>query len=319
MGQKVRMTTALLTHTACLEHSNPPGHPESPERLVSILDALRAPGFEDLAWVEAPPVSRETLALVHDRAHVDRVLDEWAPETKNYRYVRIDQDTAMSAGSAEAALRAAGACVLAVDRVVAGEAKNAFCAVRPPGHHAERDRAMGFCLFNSIAAGAAHARAAHGCRKIAIVDFDVHHGNGTQDIFWNDGDTLYASSHQFPHYPGTGEASERGLAGNVINVPLVPGSGSGAFRTAYERVILPAVEAFNPDFVLISAGFDAHLADPLADLGLTEDDFAWVTRALTGIAERTCNGRVVSTLEGGYDLDALARSAAAHVRALMEA
>lgn len=313
------MTTALVTHPACFKHTPPPGHPESPERLQAVLAALDASEFHSLVRVEAPLASRESLALVHDAAHITHVLDDWAPETKNYRYVRIDTDTAMSAGSDEAALRAAGACVHAVDEVIKGPITNAFCAVRPPGHHAERDRAMGFCLFNSIAVAAAHARAHHGCKRIAIVDFDVHHGNGTQDIFWNDANTLYASTHQFPHYPGTGEATERGLSNNILNVPLPPGSGSEIFRAVYERTILPAVEQFAPDFVFISAGFDAHLADPLADLRLTEADFAWVTSAVCDIARRRCEGRVVSTLEGGYDLEALAASAAAHVRALMEA
>ncbi len=313
------MTTALITHPACLNHTPPPGHPESPDRLKAVLAAFESSDFEELLRLEAPMASRGQLALAHDSSHVARVLDEWAPQTETYRYVRIDQDTAMSSGSDLAALRAAGACVHGVDAVMAGQVRNAFCAVRPPGHHAEHDRSMGFCLFNSVAVAAAHARAVHHCRRIAIVDFDVHHGNGTQDIFWDDADTLYASTHQFPHYPGTGAADERGASGNVLNVPLRPGSGSEQFRTAYERVILPAVEKFAPDFVLVSAGFDAHMADPLAELNLDEADFAWVTRAICAIAKRRCEGRVVSTLEGGYDLDALARSAAAHVRALMEA
>ncbi len=313
------MTTALITHPACLNHTPPPGHPESPDRLRAVLDAFEGSDFGELLRLEAPMSSRGQLALAHDSSHVARVLDEWAPQTETYRYVRIDQDTAMSSGSDQAALRAAGACVRGVDAVMAGQVRNAFCAVRPPGHHAEHDRSMGFCLFNSVAVAAAHARAVHGCRRIAIVDFDVHHGNGTQDIFWDDADTLYASTHQFPHYPGTGAADERGASGNVLNVPLRAGSGSEQFRAAYERVILPAVEQFGPDFVLVSAGFDAHTADPLAELNLDEADFAWVTRAICAIAKRRCEGRVVSTLEGGYDLDALARSAVAHVRALMEA
>jgi acetoin utilization deacetylase AcuC-like enzyme len=313
------MTTALITHPACLEHQPPPGHPEAPERLQAVLAALHGTEFDRLVRLEAPEAGREHLGLAHSIAHVGRVLDSWAPETARYRYVRIDADTAMSAGSAAAALRAAGACVEAVDRVMDGTARNAFCAVRPPGHHAERERAMGFCLFNSIAVAAAHARARHGCRRIAIVDFDVHHGNGTQDIVWDDPDTLYASTHQSPHYPGTGERDERGAFGNVLNIPLPPGAGSREFRAAYEQTILPAVTAFEPDFLFISAGFDGHRADPLAEFNLDESDFAWVTGALTNVAGKCCDGRVVSTLEGGYDLDALANSAAAHVRALMEA
>jgi acetoin utilization deacetylase AcuC-like enzyme len=313
------MTTALITHTACLEHMPPPGHPESPERLRAVLTALDDKEFQNLVRVEAPRADREALVRAHDPTLVANVLDEWAGKTKEYRLVRIDADTAMSSGSAEAALRAAGACIRAVDEVMKSPITNAFCAVRPPGHHAERNRAMGFCLFNNIAVAAAHARAKHGCKRIAIVDFDVHHGNGTQDIFWNDADTLYGSTHQFPHYPGTGEASERGAANNILNIPLPAGSGSEIFRAAYERTILPALDAFAPDFIFISAGFDAHADDPLADLRLTEDDFAWITTALCRLAKKHCHGRVVSTLEGGYDLDALAASAAAHVRALMEA
>jgi acetoin utilization deacetylase AcuC-like enzyme len=315
----MRMTTALVTHPACLDHEPPPGHPESPARLVSVLEALSAAEFEGLSRAEAPLASRDTLAAVHTADHVAHVLDEWAALTSTHRYVRIDPDTAMSAGSAEAALRAAGACVLAVDEVMSGRVRNAFCAVRPPGHHAEHERAMGFCLFNSIAVAARHARTAYGCKRIAIVDFDVHHGNGTQDIFWNDADTLYASTHEFPYYPGTGDKNERGASGNIVNVPLPAGAGSEAFRAAYRNVILPAIERFAPEFLFISAGFDAHAADPLADLRLTEADFVWITEELCALAARCCEGRVVSTLEGGYDLDALAASAAAHVRALMEA
>ncbi|HEY1709084.1 MAG TPA: histone deacetylase family protein [Rhizomicrobium sp.] len=313
------MTTALLTHPACLNHEPPPGHPESPARLAAVLEALSDPEFGALARLEAPAAARSALIGAHAAQQVARLLDEWAPLTGTHRYVRVDPDTAMSAGSAEAALRAAGACVRAVDEVMGGRSRNAFCAVRPPGHHAERARAMGFCLFNSIAVAAHHARVAHGCKRVAIVDFDVHHGNGTQDIFWNDPDTLYASTHEFPYYPGTGAADERGASGNIVNVPLPAGAGSEAFRTAYRDVILPAVEQFRPDFLFISAGFDAHAADPLADLRLTEADFSWITRELCAVAARCCDGRVVSTLEGGYDLDALAASAAAHVRALMEA
>jgi acetoin utilization deacetylase AcuC-like enzyme len=313
------MATALITHQAALRHEPPPGHPESPDRLRAVLSPFDAPDFAPLIRLEAPEVSREQLRRVHHPALVDQVLDEWNALAQTHHYVRIDADTAMSAGSAQAALRASGACVAAVDEVMKGTIRNAFCAVRPPGHHAERDRAMGFCLFNNIAVAAAQARAVHGCARIAIVDFDVHHGNGTQDIFWNDAKTLYASTHQFPHYPGTGEADERGASGNVINVPLPAGSGGEAFRSAYQRVILPGVENFRPDFLFISAGFDAHRLDPLADLNLGDDDFAWVTRQLCALAAGCCDGRVVSTLEGGYDLGALAKSAEAHVRALMEA
>jgi acetoin utilization deacetylase AcuC-like enzyme len=250
---------------------------------------------------------------------VERVLNEYSKDARENGYVRIDADTFMSAGSAEAALRAAGAVIAAVDAVMGGEFRNAFCAVRPPGHHAERDRAMGFCLFNNVAAGALHARAAYGIKRIAVLDFDVHHGNGTQDIFFDDPDLFYASSHQMPLYPGTGFENERGASGNIANRPLPPGSGSAEFQTIWRDGLLPAVEAFGPEFILISAGFDAHRADPLANLNLTAEDFAWITRQVCSIASRLCDGRVVSTLEGGYELDALADSAAAHVRALIEA
>jgi acetoin utilization deacetylase AcuC-like enzyme len=225
----------------------------------------------------------------------------------------------MSPGSGEAALRAAGAVMGAIDGVMGAQCRNAFCAVRPPGHHAERRRPMGFCLFNNVAVGAFHARVAHGLRRIAIVDFDVHHGNGTQDIFFDDPDLLYASTHQMPLYPGTGFANERGSAGTVRNCPLAPESGSAEFRAVYKESVLPAVEQFAPELILISAGFDAHRADPLANLNLTEDDFGWVTREICAIAARVCSGRVVSALEGGYDLEALSPSAKAHVQALIEA
>jgi acetoin utilization deacetylase AcuC-like enzyme len=231
--------------------------------------------------------------------------------------VRIDDDTAMSPGSYEAALRGAGGAILAVDEVMTGRAANAFVGMRPPGHHAEKARAMGFCLFNNAAIAARHAQAHHGAERVAIMDWDVHHGNGTQDIFWSDRSVLYASTHEMPLYPGTGAAGERGEFGNVVNAPLHAGEGSEAFRAALNQKILPAIEAFRPDLLIISAGFDAHWRDPLASLNLTEVDFDWATRKLMDLAERSCGGRIVSVLEGGYDLDALARSSAAHVGALM--
>jgi acetoin utilization deacetylase AcuC-like enzyme len=231
--------------------------------------------------------------------------------------VALDADTIMSTGSREAALRAAGGAVMAVDAVMEGWAKQVFVAARPPGHHAERDRPMGFCLFANAAIAARHAQARWGLSRVAVVDFDVHHGNGTQDIFQADPTLFYASSHQYPCYPGTGSAEERGV-GNIVNAPLPPGSGSAAFREAWEVLILPALEAFQPELLVISAGFDAHKADPLAQLRLEASDFAWLTGELMRLARAQCQGRVVSLLEGGYDLDALAESAAAHVRALMD-
>ena len=231
--------------------------------------------------------------------------------------VTLDSDTTMSPGSLEAALRAAGAGCAAVDAVLSGEAANAFCAMRPPGHHAERETAMGFCLFNSIAVAARHAQSAHGVGRVAIVDWDVHHGNGTQDVFWADPTVLFASTHQMPLYPGTGAATERGERDTIVNVPLAPGNGGATFRAAFSAAVLPRLEAFAPELVLISAGFDAHRRDPLANLELDEADFAWATRAVMDVADRHAGGRIVSMLEGGYDLEGLARSVDAHVTTLM--
>lgn len=309
------MTTALFTHFACLDHVTPDGHPESPARLRAVLDALKDPAFDALARGECPSASPETLALVHPRHFVKHVLG--SVPVRGLRV--IDGDTTLSPGSGEAALRAAGGAIAAVDAVMAGEAKTAFAAVRPPGHHAEPGTAMGFCVFNNVAVAAQHARAAHGLRRIAVVDFDVHHGNGTQAAFERDEDLFFASTHQWPLYPGTGLPQERGVAGNIVNVPLPPRTGSDEFREAFEIGVLTALDAFGPELILISAGFDAHAADPLADLRLTERDFAWATARICDVAAVHCGGRVVSTLEGGYDLDALAASAAAHVKALMAA
>jgi acetoin utilization deacetylase AcuC-like enzyme len=313
------MGTGLITHPACLGHLPPPGHPESADRLRAVLRALEKGVFQDLVRIEAPAASREVLQRVHAPAHVEAIVGRLSAEAREEGTVHLDADTVMSAGSAEAALRAAGAVVAAVDEIQAGRLCNAFCAVRPPGHHAEQAHAMGFCLFNNVAVGALHARAAHGRDRIAVVDFDVHHGNGTQDIFFGDDRAFYASTHQWPFYPGTGSASDHGVANNILNVPLAAGAGSAEFRDAYERTIFPALQRFAPDFIFISAGFDGHRADPLAQLRLDDNDFAWVTSAICEIAKASCGGRVVSVLEGGYDLEALARSAAAHVRALMEA
>ena len=306
------MTTLLVTHRACLEHDPGRLHPESPDRLKAVLAAMDQPQFATLMRKEAPQAAVEQIARVHPQAHVERILRA-VPASG---HVGLDPDTVMSPGSGEAALRAAGAVVAAVDAVVSGEASNAFCAVRPPGHHAEATRAMGFCLFNNVAVGAAQARAVHGLRRVAVVDFDVHHGNGTQHMFEADTDLFYASTHQWPLYPGTGAAEEKGL-GNICNVPLAPMSGSREFRAAMSEIVLPALRAFQPDMILISAGFDAHAADPLANLRFTDADYGWATKGLLDVADQCCSGRLVSTLEGGYDLDALASSASAHVEALM--
>jgi len=306
------MTTTLFTHPACLDHDPGDYHPECPDRLRAVLQALDGPEFAALRREEAPRATRAQLALVHPPEHVERVLAA-IPARGHYG---LDGDTIVSPGSGEAALRAAGAVVAAVDAVATGRTANAFCAVRPPGHHAEADIAMGFCLFNNVAVGAVHAQRAHGLARVAVIDFDVHHGNGTQAMFEREPTLFYASTHQSPLYPGTGARAERGC-GNVVNMPLRPGSGSREFRAAFEAEALPALERFAPDLVMISAGFDAHAADPLAALSLGEADYAWVTAALAEVARRHAGGRVVSTLEGGYDLAALAASSAAHVRALM--
>jgi acetoin utilization deacetylase AcuC-like enzyme len=308
------MTTLLYTHPACLDHDPGRRHPESPARLRAVTAALDDPEFARLERCEAPEVTLEDLLRVHPRQHVEGILAA-VPKTG---HVGIDGDTVLSPASGEAALRAAGAVTAAVDAVVGKEADNAFCAVRPPGHHAEPQRAMGFCLFNNAAIGALRAREVHGLARVAVVDFDVHHGNGTQAAFEADGTLFYASTHQYPLYPGTGAASETGV-GNVVNVPLRPMAGSTQFRLGVTQRILPALDAFRPELVLVSAGFDAHRSDPLAQLMLDEADYTWVTEKLLEVAYRHAAGRLIATLEGGYDLSALAASAAAHIRVLMSA
>ncbi|MBI3709008.1 MAG: histone deacetylase family protein [Proteobacteria bacterium] len=305
------MTTLLFTHAACLEHDPGSYHPERPDRLRAVLTALAESEFHDVERRTAPRAEDRHLMLAHSAHYVETVFGTIPPAGRH----ALDGDTVVSSGSGEAALRAAGAVIAAVDAVMAGEGQNAFCAVRPPGHHAEAAQAMGFCLFNNVALGALHARAHHGLRRVAVIDFDVHHGNGTQHMFERDPSLFYASTHQWPLYPGTGAATERGI-GNIVNVPLRPHSGGVEFRQGFERSILPALDKFKPELVLVSAGFDAHEADPLANLMLTEDDYGWVTSALREVAATHAKGRLVSTLEGGYDLTALAASAAAHVRAL---
>jgi acetoin utilization deacetylase AcuC-like enzyme len=308
------MSTLLFTHEACLDHDPGAYHPESPARLKAVLEGLSAPEFRDIERIKAPRAEDRHLTLCHPVQYVESVMGTIPPAGRH----ALDGDTVVCPASGEAALRAAGAVVAAVDAVMAGKAKNAFCAVRPPGHHAEAGQAMGFCMFNNVAVGALHARANHGLERVAVIDFDVHHGNGTQHMFERDPNLFYASSHQWPLYPGTGAAEERGC-GNIVNVPLRPYSGGEVFRAGFERHILPGLDRFKPDLVMISAGFDAHADDPLASLQLHEDDYEWVTAALLEVAEAHARGRLVSTLEGGYDLRALAASAAAHVRALKAA
>ncbi len=307
------MHLALYTHASCLAHDPGAGHPESPARLRAVLEALDQDRFAGLDRIEAPRATTEQLQRAHSAEHVARIF---AVAPKNDDALRIDEDTVMCGASLDAALRAAGAVCGAIDGVLAARHQRAFCAVRPPGHHATHAHAMGFCLFNSVAVGATHALAS-GLERVAIVDFDVHHGNGSQDIFANDARVLYASTHEMPLYPGTGLRRETGV-GNIVNEPLPSGGGSGEFRAAYRERVLPALDAFAPQLILISAGFDAHRLDPLANLNLDADDYAWVTHELVAIARRHAQGRVVSSLEGGYSLTALRQSVQAHVAALLD-
>jgi acetoin utilization deacetylase AcuC-like enzyme len=307
------MSTLLITHPACLDHLTPLGHPERPDRLRAIEQALEDERFQMLARVEAPTAPFETIALCHPMEYVVGVREA----TPQQGMVRLDADTSMSPGSFEAALRAVGGAVHAINEVIGKRAANGFVATRPPGHHAETARPMGFCLFNNAAIAARHAQDHHGVGRVAIVDFDVHHGNGCQEIFWSDPTVMYCSTHEMPLYPGTGAASERGDHDNIVNAPLRAGDGGAKFREAFETVILPRLSAFRPDLIIISAGFDAHTRDPLANLNLLEADFAWATRKIMEIADAVADGRVVSVLEGGYDLQGLSQSAAAHVTALM--
>jgi acetoin utilization deacetylase AcuC-like enzyme len=307
------VTTHLYQHPICITHEPGPYHPESPDRLKSVMAALSTAEFKELAHFEAPKATIETIVLMHDPAYVEYILKS-VPESE---YAQLDADTILSPGSGEAILRAVGGVCAAVDDVLKSVANNAFCAMRPPGHHAEHAQAMGFCIFNNIAIAAKYAQESHGVEKVAVIDFDVHHGNGTQHMFERDGSLFYGSSHQFPAYPGTGAASETGV-GNIVNVPISPGSGSELFRAAYSDIILPELHKFNPDLLLISAGFDAHIQDPLCQLNVTTEDFFWITEELMVVADECCDGRIVSTLEGGYDLEALAESVSVHVGALMD-
>jgi acetoin utilization deacetylase AcuC-like enzyme len=307
------MSTLLVTHPDCLDHLMPSGHPERPDRLRAIERALQAEPFETLLREQAPSAGLETVALCHPSDYVEQIRDV----TPQQGMIRLDADTSLSPGTFAAALRAAGAAVHAVDAVMAGTAANAFCATRPPGHHAETARPMGFCLFNNAAIAVRHAQRCFGLERVALVDFDVHHGNGSQEIFWDDPSVLYCSTHEMPLYPGTGAISERGEHDNIVNAPLRAGDGGDAFREAFEVTILPRLQQFRPELLVISAGFDAHARDPLANLNLLEADFVWVTRKLMQAADASAQGRLVSVLEGGYDLQALAGSVAAHVTALM--
>jgi len=306
------MTTLLFSHPTCVEHDNFPGHPEQPDRLRMINGALEDPAFFMLDRRDAPEGDLGDIKRIHAPYYVEAIFEN-VPATGN---VALDPDTGLSPGSGQAALHAVGAACAAVDAVVAGEVRNAFCAIRPPGHHAERAQAMGFCLFNNAAIAARHARAVCGLGRVAVVDFDVHHGNGTQSAFEEDPTLFYASSHQWPAFPGTGLEHETGV-GNIVNVTLPPGSGSDPFRQGYVQRILPRLREFGPDLIIMSAGFDAHARDPLAQLRLQTEDFVWVTREILKVADECCHGRAILVLEGGYDLPALAASVAAHIRELM--
>lgn len=308
------MTTFYYSHPACLSHITPPGHPEQVARLEYVAKSLAAPAFDGLMRLDAPLGTEEMVRLAHPKVHFDRIKDA-EPQAG---LTQIDGDTSMSPGSFEAALRGVGAVVDAVDRVMRGEAQNAFVACRPPGHHAEKSVPMGFCLFSNAAIAALHAMNAHGLMRVAVLDFDVHHGNGTQDVLWNESRVHFASTHQMPLYPGTGAPSDTGAYGQILNVPLSDGSGSAEMRAAWGEKILPWVKEYEPELIIVSAGFDAHTADPLAGLHWANADFAWLTHEICALAADCCEGRVVSTLEGGYDLDALGESVAEHVRILME-
>ena len=309
------MSTLLISHPAFLDHLTPLGHPERPDRLRAIERALEAEKFQTLARSQAPLASLETIALCHPMAYITEVRES-APREG---LIHLDADTAMSPGTFEAALRAAGGAIHAVDEVLNKKAANAFVAARPPGHHAETARPMGFCLFDNAAIAARYAQQRYGIASAAIVDFDVHHGNGSQEIFWSDKTVMYCSTHQMPLFPGTGAVGESGEHNTVVNAPLRPGDGGAAFRAAFENRILPRLGEFRPELMIISAGFDAHMRDPLANINLTEADFVWATQKLMDVADNCAGGRVISLLEGGYDLQALGNSVAAHVATLMHA
>ncbi|WP_421724608.1 histone deacetylase family protein [Bauldia sp.] len=305
------MTTLIVSDPVFLEHEVPRGHPERPDRIRAVNAVLGEERFAALPRKAPRPVDDATLMLAHPEDYIATIRAALPADGE----VALDADTWLSPRSFEVASDAVGSACLAVDAVMTGEADNAFCATRPPGHHAEARVAMGFCLFANAVIGARHAQQAHGVERVAIVDWDVHHGNGTQALVWSDPSILYASTHQMPLFPGTGAASETG-AGNVVNAPLPPGADGVAFMDAFTGHLLPAINAFSPDLIIVSAGFDAHWRDPLASLNLTEQDFAWATEAMTTVAARHCDGRIVSLLEGGYDLQGLADSVAAHIEAL---
>ena len=308
--------TIVFSHHATLGHNMGEGHPERPARMNAVEEAFQREGLADrLVRRDAERATLDCIGLMHPQEYIEQIV----ASVPSSGITRLDADTCLSPGSLEAVRRAVGAACSAVDAVLLGESKNAFCAVRPPGHHAETNKAMGFCIFNTVAIAAAYAKQRYGVERVAVIDFDVHHGNGTQEMFWSDQNLLFASTHQMPLYPGTGSKSERGEFDNIVNCPLISGDGSSEFRAAISEVILPGLLTFQPDLLLVSAGFDAHMNDPLAGLNLQDSDYAWVTKQLLEIADKFANGRLISTLEGGYDLLALTSSVASHVEELLKA
>jgi acetoin utilization deacetylase AcuC-like enzyme len=308
------MTTLLLSHETFADHAPPEGHPERPDRIRVVNELLERDEFSALKREQAPIGNRADVLRAHPEDYVE-MIEQASPEEG---LVQLDGDTYMGPQSLKVTMRGIGAMTRAIDEVVTGNVHNAFCAVRPPGHHAEKTRPMGFCIYNIVAIAAHYARAQHGLERVAVVDFDVHHGNGTQDIFWHTRDLMYASTHQMPLFPGTGAPGETGV-GNIHNAPLSSGADGEDFKHALQQVVFPALDDFRPDLILVSAGFDAHRNDPLAGLNLVEEDFGWATLKLMDYADKYCAGRLVSVLEGGYDLDGLTGSVAAHVTALMQA
>lgn len=309
------MKTLILHHDDCLRHDPGRRHAEIPARVTAVLNGVKE--LPNTELLPAPRATIEQLQQAHAPEYWARLVELEPEQEPAENRVTLDPDTFLSAGSIDATLRGSGAACFAIDQVIAGKVRNAFCATRPPGHHAEAAVAMGFCLLNHAAVAARHAQHAHAVERIAILDFDVHHGNGTQAIFENTSDVLYISSHQMPLYPGTGYSNETG-SGNILNLPLAPGTGSLEFRNAWSTQGLPRLESFKPELVIISAGFDAHANDPLAQLELTDEDYGWITSEICNYANAECGGRVISILEGGYDLEALATASAAHVSALTD-
>jgi acetoin utilization deacetylase AcuC-like enzyme len=309
------MTTLLVSHRSSLDHQTPPGHPERPDRIRAIEQVLGESRFDKLVREQAPEGTLDSVTLCHNEHYINE-LRQIAPQSG---LIYLDADTSMSPGTWEAAMRGVGGAVAATDAVMSGTHDNAFVAMRPPGHHAEISRPMGFCLFDHAAIAARHAQRKYGIVRAAVVDFDVHHGNGTQDIFWSDRTVMYCSTHQMPLFPGTGARGERGEHDTIVNAPLASEDGSAKFRAAFENLILPQLQKFSPELIVVSAGFDAHYRDPLASLNLRADDFGWVTRKLMDVADASAEGRIVSVLEGGYDLQGLKESVAAHVTALLGA